>query len=214
MASKLISVLSYVCILFSASTTNAQVETPSSSYGQSKALTSPSIELRNFVAAPTNFCSSATVGNLSMNVSWTSYSAGLPNSARAEMLQVGNPTVLAEYQENAIGFPSPATNSAETYGLLQSNVIGTWTVPDNSTLTIRVTTWPTADWVGPPSFVSELDTDCTTGEILAIRNSVPSAPSHMISAVPVGGFWILFGLVLALGASAASSGRYSNRGRI
>jgi hypothetical protein len=103
---------------------------------------------------------------------------------------------VSAYVESNVGYGSPATNVAATYGVNQSMLSTSYTVAANTTITYRITTYPNNTRTGPGSHVSEMDFNCTTGAVLARRNFVPNAV--VAAQVPVGGPLVGGVLVLAL----------------
>lgn len=148
------------------------------------AFVSPSIELTGYVDAPPgpNICASATAAeSFSLTTLWTSSVPANSDSDLYELIVPGY-GVVATYAEDNVGYVSPASNLASSYGVGSGEITVPYTVAANTTITHRMTTWANNSRSGTPSFVSEMDVNCTTGAILGFRNGAPQPPG-----VPVGG---------------------------
>ncbi len=163
----------------------------------------PSIEITGYVATPPgpNICNSASVGSFSIKVLWTSSLASNSDSDLYELIVPGY-GVTGTLAESNVGYPSPASNYAGSYGLSGGVITVPYSVAANTTITHRMTTWPNNARSGLPSFVSEMDVNCTTGAILAFRNNVPQPVG-----VPVGGPLASLLIAAALALTAFAIGR-------
>jgi hypothetical protein len=157
-------------------------------------LVNPSIEITGFSGTPPNLCATP-IGSHSITTLWTS---SLPADSDSDSFDVMVPGFgdVSAYVESNVGYGSPATNVAASYGVNQSMLSTSYTVAANTTITYRITTYPNNTRTGPGSFVSEMDFNCTTGAVLARRNFVPNAA--VVAPVPVGGPLVGGALVLAL----------------